>query len=425
MSNMSVALEKPNDSKKHIVIENWLTVLVSLFAVSIYFSKTGLSVFGGAAILLMLYWRFVPGYVQKPSVPRAVIICFSLYFLDLLFSSAMSINSRWALSELGKYRYLLFGGLLFSAPLSTKNRNICLIVFLISASLDGLTGLLQYIDIQYWKSGIVFWTREYGRPLGNSSDQILYAANLALAFGAAITVLFANHTVFTTRKGKAALLIFLLVTITGVVVSESRGVWVALVPACLIGLLNHNWKNALGVMSAFLLMAMVLFVANTHITQRAATIATSAYAEDEKGSTGNRIELWKGALLMFKQSPVFGIGAGDFQSTIKQYIAEKKLKDVPATNTAHCIYLQVLATRGIIGISLLIAFFASLVFWGIKEKREGNKFGALVILISSLLAILGGFTENHIEVHRYLAAFGFTIGLMGPYGRAELNAPHA
>lgn len=423
---MSVALEKPNDSKKHIVIENWLTVLVSLFAVSIYFSKTGLSVFGGAAILLMLYWRFVPGYVQKPAVPKVVIICFGLYFLDLLVSSYLSVNSRWALSELGKYRYLLFGGLLFAAPLSKKNRNICLIVFLISASLDGLTGLLQYVDIQYVKSGMVSWTRAYyDRPMGNSSDPILYAANLALAFGAAIALFFVDKALFFVKKEKVFLAVVAVAILIGILVSGSRGVWVALFPACLLALFCHSRKSAFILLAGFLLGAVIVATFNAKIAERAATIATSAYTENEKGSTGNRIELWKGALLMFKQSPLLGIGAGDFQITIKQMITEKKLKEIDATNTAHCIYLQVLATRGIIGLSVLVAFFATLVIWSRREMKNGNEVGALVILMSALLAILGGLTENHIEVHRYLAAFGFTIGLMGPYGRAELNAPRA
>jgi O-antigen ligase len=404
-------------------IENFLTALVSMFAASIYFSKTGLSVFGIAAILVMLLWRFIPGYSPMKSVPKSVVILFILFLVDFLVSALMSEYSRWVVSDLGKYRHLLFGGLLYAAPLSNRNRRVCLVVLLISASLDGLTGLLQYFDIHYGKSDMVFWTRAYSRPLGNSSDQILYAANLALAFGAAIVMLFIDWDAFKSKRGKVLLITSAVVMLMGILVSGSRGVWVALVPACLIALYCHSRRNALIFLSMFLMAMLLVFAFSTNITQRASTIVTSLYTENEAGSTGNRIELWKGALLMFKQSPIVGVGAGDFQAHVKQFIAEKKLKEeIVASGHAHSIYFQVLATRGLIGFAIFIAFFVSLVLWGRNEMRDGNEVGGQIILMSTLLALFGGLTENYIEVHRYLAAFGFTIGLMGPYGVKDRNS---
>jgi hypothetical protein len=422
---MTVAVEISAGTKKNIVIEKILTVLVSLFAASIYFSKTGLSVFGIAAILLMVYWRFVPGYIQKPAVPKAVIICTVLLVFNLFLSALMSENRQWVLSELGKYRHLLFGALLYAAPLSKKNRGICLVVFLISASLDGLTGVLQYFDIQYWQSGMVVWTKEYlnTRPLGNSSDSILYAADLALAFSGAVALFFIDHDTYKSKKEKAFLSITAFSMFMGIIASGSRGVWVAVLPACLIALYCYNRKSALILLALFSLVMATLFTFSTNIAHRAATIATSAYTENSVESTGNRLELWKASLLMFKQSPLIGIGAGDFQPTVKKFIAEKKMKEVAATNTAHSIYFQVLATRGVIGLGILLIFFTSLVLWGRKEMKNGNKIGGQIILMSALLAILGGLTENHLEVHRYLATFGFTIGLLGPYGVQERNRP--
>ncbi|MFA5072421.1 MAG: O-antigen ligase family protein [Nitrospirota bacterium] len=256
------------------------------------------------------------------------------------------------------------------------------------------------------------------RPLGNSSDPILYAANLALAFGASLVLFFIGKDIFKTQKERLLLCLSASVILMGILVSGSRGVWVALFPACVITLYFYNRRSALLLLSVFIVLAAITFTFSNTMKERASTIVTSLYTENETGSTGNRVELWKGALLMFKQSPFTGIGSGDFEVTIKKYIAEKKIRNIEAKGHAHSIYFQIVATRGLIGISIFIAFLVSLLLWGSREIKNGNQIGGYTIVMSTLLALLGGLTENHIEVHRYLAAFGFTIGLIGPYQRA-------
>jgi len=164
-----------------------------------------------------------------------------------------------------------------------------------------------------------------------------------------------------------------------------------------------------------------IFIFNSTLRQRATSIVTSFYTENEKGSTGNRLELWKGSLMIFKERPLLGTGTGNFESSIKRLITEKKLKEMPYTMHAHNIFFQALATRGLIGFVITIGFFATLVKWGIKEIREHGGIGGYAILFCSVLTIVGGLTENNIENGKFLAALCLTIGLIGPYGAYQVS----
>jgi O-antigen ligase len=337
-----------------------------------------------------------------------------LFFLDLILSAALSDNSKWAFSELGKYRHILFGGLVFIAPLSNENRKKVVIVFFLSATLDACTGILQYFDVL---------PKGYSRPHGFSSHPILFAADLAFVCGSAVMMLFIKNDIFTTLKEKYFLSTVAVLTVVGIVLSESRGVWISLFAACITVLFFYKRTKAL-IFALFLIAIFIplLSVSGT-LRQRTVSIVTSFYTEDATGSTGNRLELLKGALLIFEKHPLLGTGYGDFQSDIKELVSEKKLKDIPATVHAHNIFFQALATRGVIGFIILIALFTSLILWGKKQIKDHRVVGGYIIILSALLTIVGGLTENNIEIHRFLAVCCFTIGLIGPYG-SEKSVDH-
>lgn len=388
-------------------MENTLTVLLSGFALSIFFTKTGISVFGLAVILFIVIWKYLIKYEQTNIIPQPVFWLTMLFFLDLVVSAVLSENSKWAFSEIGKFRHVLFGGLVFIAPLSNKNRKKIIIVFFLSAALDACAGILQYFDVL---------PKDYSRPQGFSSHPILFAANLAFVCGSAVMMLFIKNDIFTTIKEKYFLSAVAVLTVVGIVLSESRGVWIALFAACIAVLFFYKRRKAL-IFALFLIAIFIplLSVSGT-LRQRTVSIVTSFYTEDAKGSTGNRLELLKGALLIFKEHPLLGTGYGDFQSDIKELVSEKKLEDIPATVHAHNIFFQVLATRGITGLVILLSLFTSLIVWGKKEIRDRGGAGGYIIILSALLTIVGGLTENNIEIHRFLAVCCFTIGLIGPYG---------
>lgn len=391
---------------KHQYFEHVLLFTLSLFAVSIFFTKSGISVFGLLSILLLIIWRYLPGNHQDMTLPKSVFVLAILFIVNIIISAYLSENQRWAFSEVHKYRHILIAGLVFTAPLRKEYRKAIVTVFFISAAFDSAVGILQFADV---------FPKVYDRPHGYATHPILYAADLAFVCGASLILLFIPNTLFADRRGSIFLVITGLLTFTAILLSQSRGVWIALIPACIITLYLFDRKKTLYISGILIGLLAVFFVMSPVLRQRASSIVTSAYTENEVGSTGNRIELWKGALIIFSKSPVFGTGYGDFQPDIHNLVRDGRLKKTPVTIHAHNFFLQTLATRGIIGLSILIALFTAILRWGWQEIRNHNNIGGYIIILSTILAIIGGLTENNVEIHRFLAAYSFTLGLLGQW----------
>jgi O-antigen ligase len=152
---------------------------------------------------------------------------------------------------------------------------------------------------------------------------------------------------------------------------------------------------------------------------RVISIVTSVYYEDAKQSTGNRIELWKGSLMLFRESPVFGKGSGDYQANINRLVQEKKLKQMTTTFHAHNIFFQTIATQGAIGLLVLIGFLSTLLRWGINSIRTRQGVGGYIIIYCTLLTAFSGFTDFYFGSIHYFSACYVTIGLLGAIGSTQ------
>ena len=65
-----------------------------------------------------------------------------------------------------------------------------------------------------------------------------------------------------------------------------------------------------------------------------------------------RLRLWKTALLMFADAPLFGIGEGAFAWRYREYVPEASPLDTPSYGDAHSLWFQLLATRGLAGVAV-------------------------------------------------------------------------
>ena len=390
-------------------MEIFLVLSLTALAATIYFTQRRASVFDSVAAGALLVWRFILKHKSQRSLPSSLVIWTVLYLLSCFIGALMSENRHWELTEFRRYIHLFIAGLLFTAPISDNYRKIIISSFFSCAAIAGIVGILQFTGFLIKPDPL--------SPHGLSPHPIVYASMLAFACGSAIIMFFfRENELFQSRTGKAILLVTILLTFGGIISSESRGVWIALVAACTVTLFLYDRNKTLIFFFAILTAMTAIFIFNNTLRQRATSIVTSFYTENEKGSTGNRLELWKGSLMIFRERPILGTGTGNFESNIKRLIVEKKLKEMPYTMHAHNIFFHALATRGIIGFVITIGLFAALVKWGMQEIREHGRIGGYTIIFCSVLTIVGGLTENNIENSQFLAALCLTIGLIGPYG---------
>ena len=116
-------------------------------------------------------------------------------------------------------------------------------------------------------------------------------------------------------------------------------------------------------------------------------------------SWGARLNMWRDAWTMFKQSPVLGVGIGDYTLERERLIDAKLAREGYGYGHAHSIYMHFLATTGIVGfIGLIICiFYLPLVAfnkcWG-QSRTDEERFYALGGIITIVSFAAFGFSEG-------------------------------
>lgn len=397
------------------VVEPALLMTLSGFAVSLYLTRDvspWLHRFSIASAALLLLWRFVIRYEPVRQIPKSLVIFTVLFFFSLLLSALISHDKLIAFFRVKEYLYFILGGLIFTAPLTDKYRKILIVVFFISAAVDGLWGILQHFDVM---------PKDYDRSHGLTLHPAFHASKLAFVFGTATLFLFAHkRNLFQSLPGKAFLVLTLLLTFGGTLLSQSRSVWIALFVACFFALYLYDQRKAIYFSLSLAVILVGVFTFSNPLRQRAASIVTSFFTEDSNGSTGTRIQLWKGALLIFAERPLIGVGSGNYQEWIAKLIEDGKVQQTnQCIENAHNIFLHTLATQGLVGLGILIALLASLLRWSFLLMKTQQALGGYVLLFCTLLLVVEGMADYNLGMSKFLITFYFTLGVIVPYGMTQ------
>jgi len=86
-----------------------------------------------------------------------------------------------------------------------------------------------------------------------------------------------------------------------------------------------------------------------------------------QGTLKNRLDYWQAAFAMFKDHPIFGVGVDRFGEYYRQYAVQNQVVQGQVTDNAHSIYMQILATGGLVSFIpyLLLVIFITII--GIKS----------------------------------------------------------
>ena len=397
-----------NDGNQPSTISRYLQLFIvgtlSVSASVIFFNTPrGTRAFGEAGLVALLLWAIY--HKRKPvnPIPTYVVIASVLYILSYVVNLFMSPDPNWEHVIIRKYMYILIGGLLFAFPVADKYRRFMIVSFFGAAAIAGAYGIYQYYR---WGIG--------SRPEGFSGNPLHYAGLLGFVCCTSVFLVFTRkRNIFESKRGILFLSVVIALTFLGILFSMSRGVWIAMLVAGIMTLFLYDHRKAFLFLLCAVVMLSLTFYFNIYLKDKATSIATSFYTEDERGSTGARIELWKGALLIFKESPLLGVGTGNFELHINELINNGKLKDMPVKMHAHNIFFQALATRGAVGIITTLGLFIAMIRWGFEETLNHRGIGGYVIILSTVFTIIAGLTENNIEFTKFLTAYCFIIGLIG------------
>jgi O-antigen ligase len=223
-----------------------------------------------------------------------------------------------------------------------------------------------------------------------------------VTLGCAIAVV--GIAVIVTSRGVATM-VWLLVTLSALELTGTRGAWLAFVGATFV------WFFARGGTSKTVLLirgialvwcSCVLAIAVPSILSaveaRLSTITDTSY-----GSNSIRLDLWSGVLRALRVSPTSGFGAKPFRDVMRPWVGDLALFDHPHNN-----YLEIAFLYGVLGLSL----FVFLLFSMMRSIREAPPSPLRAAGLGGLAVfVLDSFTETTWGSFNVVALVFLIVGL--------------
>lgn len=220
--------------------------------------------------------------------------------------------------------------------------------------------------------------------------------------------------------GKFIGIIAMLASLYASILSSTRGAWLALPFVLLLFLWflrkHVTWKQV-GIF-VILLIVFIYTVQNNHINTGIKRIAkgTEQFINGEELNTseGVRIMLWQIALSAWHDNPLLGTGIGDFKHETQIRIDTGLTNLKEAYGHAHNIFLDALATTGLLGFSaLLVAFFLLpgriLLSIGLELSNKQKYFPVLSGMTLLVCFAVFGLTEGWLARSPMVSVFLFCL----------------
>ena len=168
-------------------------------------------------------------------------------------------------------------------------------------------------------------------------------------------------------KAKAFHLIYILLNITALIISSSRGAMVGTAAGSIVLSVFMSWKIILLLVS----IVTIALYTNNRFYRRVLSIFSL-----EDRSNYQRIKVYEGTLHMIKEHLFFGVGPGNFHNIYPRY---KVPEETIEAMTPHSNYLNIISGWGILG----GLFFFGWIFYTIiyNTLRTSNKYKKIIIAV--------------------------------------------
>ena len=371
-------------------------------ALFIPFSIAGENIAIGFSVLAWLVW--LAATRQWPRLAHPLFIASVVLTLSALPSLFMSEERHRAFVDWESYWQLLIVFMVGAhiARVGVRERS-CAVLFASAAA----------------SCGVAFIQRAGGLHLGpvhigaeHRVSSTMFTMTLAgilcqlAVFGSAVA-LSPRAARFRVWIAIAVVMMFaaLLLTMT-------RGAWIA-VFAGLIAVCVLLRSRVLALATVLAIGVMVLYT-HHYRNDQGRTLAVDTFATEQADrNVATRLVLWDISWKMFLDHPLLGVGMGDYSREAEKRLAERHVR---TTVDSHNIYLQILATRGLVGFIPFVAYWVVLVMtlWKLARRAVKGSLArhyAIGALGATAAVLVGALTENNIDDAEVFAAFMFLAGL--------------
>jgi len=272
---------------------------------------------------------------------------------------------------------------------------LSLLAFLLS-----FYGLLQFSG-----SDPINWNNQYNPIITTLGNPNFTSGMIGIASIATLYLLIAEKRVVFKATYLAALVFALFI----VVKSDSVQGLFAFLGGTAILLLVKAWQNnkSIGYLTSWLALIgatpVILAVFNI------GPLASALY----QGTLKNRLDYWQAAWNMFQAHPILGVGIDRYGEFYREYAVQNQVAQGVFTNNAHNVYLQFLATGGLvlfIPMLLLFTYVTYLAFRGtFNGSPESRSLGGIYLALWLAFLILNIVTIDNIGVGIWLWIIGGII----------------
>lgn len=309
--------------------------------------------------------------------------------------------------------YLLVSGILEmenDARLQLKRSEEVLLAFVAGIYIIDLVALLRYLGIV--GSGV------HTLPLTAPGMHHIWLGNLnAIGLYSALSLVFFS-SFFRNASLRAVLISFIAVSTLCILFSFSRTAWAGITGTTiiLIYFIVKDKKMAFVMTALFLACGFVAYlsvnIVHTRIDQIFSDISLFL-SNDKTTSLGGRFVMWKGAWKMFLSSPLWGIGTGDYGTTVLKYVRTGRLPEfILRYNQPHNMYFFAVVENGLIGLSaLLYLFYRAATEARIMIRTQELRLYGFIAMAVSCHYMIGGLTESLFNIHVLICSFALIMGL--------------
>ncbi len=258
-----------------------------------------------------------------------------------------------------------------------------------------------------------------------------------LFFGAGtVTLGFASLMAYRWCRARGRLfsvlpLIALLLGLLAVMASGARSAWLAL-PALIFLVALVPSRVLPGALRVGLVGSIVVvggaawFVPQTRVADRVMVGVENirGYQEEDGHNTsvGARLEMWKGAGMIFRDHPIMGVGPAGYEPALAELVRDGHVrKGAERHDHPHNEYLAVAVSRGALGLMALVLLLGvpGLLFWraGRSLSPDAAAFAFAGLLMVAAFAVYG--LANTLSVRTfYITWYTMSVSLL--YGMVQL-----
>jgi O-antigen ligase len=221
------------------------------------------------------------------------------------------------------------------------------------------------------------------------------------------------------RLPRWLILVSILCGMTALVLSGSRTTFLTFIIFSVVsGILFLDAKRFVQILAAIGLISVTLFFTNDIVRNQglSATKELTAYVTSqektvqlEHHSVGQRFEMWRTAISLFKENPVFGVGWRNFSERSVALVQQQRAH--PSSSQAphpHNAYLDALVTHGVIGFVLLI-FLLGFPFWIARQDKYRGFPPSQMLQLFILLFAINSINEGGTLIYNNTASLYFVF----------------